>query len=113
MVVEAHVHVLRSAAEVAPGVETQVGHASWPWLAEPAACLPDLVEVGHDGKTPYERCKGKRRRLPGLTFAKEVCWKRKHARGRSSQQADVHVHRASGSGVTVAPMFVQSVVARM
>lgn len=30
-------------------------------------------EVGHDGKTLNERCKGKRGRLPVLTFARRCC----------------------------------------
>ena len=35
------------------------------------------AEVGHDGRTPYERLKGKKARLPGMEFGEAVMWKRR------------------------------------
>ena len=39
------------------------------------------AEVGADGKTGYERCKGRRARLPGMQFGEAVLWKRKREGG--------------------------------
>ena len=35
------------------------------------------AEVGRDGKTPYERLKGKKAKLQGLEFGEQVLWKRR------------------------------------
>jgi hypothetical protein len=59
------------------GVQLQMGHAVWPWLIEYAAFLLNRGEVGHDGRTAYERIKGKHGKLPGATFAEKILWKRR------------------------------------
>ena len=37
--------------------------------------------VGRDGKTAYERLKGKSAKVQGMTFAEEILWKRKREGG--------------------------------
>ena len=41
--------------------------------------------MGHDGKTPYERCKAKRGKLPGLAFAEKILWRRRPVGGNLSK----------------------------
>ena len=45
------------------------------YMPEYAAYLLNRLEVGKDGKTPYERCKGKRARVLGLEFGEKVLYK--------------------------------------
>ena len=39
------------------------------------------ADVGADGKTGYERCKGRRARLAGMEFGEAVLWKRRREEG--------------------------------
>jgi hypothetical protein len=39
-----------------------------------AALVLNRYEVGKDGKTPYERCKGKKATTMGLEFGEAVLW---------------------------------------
>lgn len=48
-----------------------------PWLIEYASFLLNRFEVGHDGKTSWERCKGKRAKTLGIEFGEAVLWRRK------------------------------------
>jgi hypothetical protein len=48
---------------------------------EYAAVLPNRFEVGADGKTNYERNKGKRCSTLGIEFGEAVMWRRKHIGG--------------------------------
>ena len=41
------------------GVKIDATHSIWPWIAEHAGFLLTRFEVGRDGKTAYERLKGK------------------------------------------------------
>ena len=51
-------------------------HSIWPWIAEHAAFLLTRFEVGHDGKTPYERLKGKTANVKVMMFAEGI-WRKK------------------------------------
>ena len=75
--VQGMVRVLRSALEEKLGVKVDGGHSVWPWLVEYAAFLLNRGEVGHDGKTAYERCKAKRGKMPGLELGEKVLWRRR------------------------------------
>eukprot|EP00974_Lingulodinium_polyedra_P088317 8562742-Lingulodinium_polyedra.AAC.1 len=66
-----------SALEERWGVKIGVRHAVLPWLIEYAAFLINRFEVGKDGKTSYERCKGKRAKTLGIEFGEAVLWRRK------------------------------------
>ena len=52
-----------------------------PWIVEYAAHLLNRFEVGHDGKTAYERSKGKTAKSMGIELGEAVLWKRKPAGG--------------------------------
>ena len=49
-------------------VELPVKHAVVPWMVEYAALLLNRFEVVHDGRTAYERLKGKRAKCLGVDF---------------------------------------------
>ena len=51
----------------------ETAHSIWPWLVEYASFLINRGEVGHDGKTPYERCKAKRGKLMAWLSVKRFC----------------------------------------
>ena len=50
-------------------------HDLTPWLIEYVAVLLNRGQVGADGKTSYERLKGKRANLPGLQFGERIPWR--------------------------------------
>ena len=79
--VQVQVRVLRSAVEEKWGVKLETVHSIGPWLVEYASFLINRGEVGHDGKTPYERCKAKRGKLPGLAFGEKILWRRRPVGG--------------------------------
>ena len=79
--VQGMVRTLRSAVEERLGVKLAVGHVVWPWLVEFTAWLLTRAEVGHDGRTTYERIKGKSAKLPWIEFGEGVLWKRKREGG--------------------------------
>ena len=79
--VQGMVRTLRSAVEGRWGIRLEVDHAVWPWLVEYAGYLLTRCEVSHDGKTPYERLKGKRARLQGMEFGEGILWKRRREGG--------------------------------
>ena len=54
-------------------------------MAEYAALLLNRFEVGHDGRTAYERNKGTRANMFGVEFAEAVLWKKKAAGGEKAK----------------------------
>ena len=82
------------------GVKFETAHSIWPWLVEYASFLINRCEVGHDGKTPYERCKAKRGKLPGLAFGEKYSVEKTPSRWKF-EQVDVslgrrHISRSEG-----------------
>ena len=73
--VQGMIRTMRSALEDKWGVRVEVGHAVWSWLVEYAGWLITRCQVGRDGKTAYERVKGKRAKIQGLEFGEGVFWK--------------------------------------
>ena len=73
--------VLLDALESRCGVEIEYGHPILCYIIEYAAFLINRFEVGHDGRTPYERCKGKKAKTMGIEFGEAVLWKRKAVGG--------------------------------
>ena len=63
------------------GVEIPALHPIIPWMIEYAALLINRFEVGKDGKTNFERCKGKKAKTLGIEFGEAVLWKRKPTGG--------------------------------
>jgi hypothetical protein len=72
---------MRSALEERIGVKLGVDDAIWPWIVEYASYLLNRMEVSHDGKTSYERNKGKKARVLGIEFGEAVLWKRRPVGG--------------------------------
>ena len=54
------------------GVRLGAEHVVWPWLVEMVGWLVSRAEVGADGKTGYERSKGKIAKIPGMEFGEAV-----------------------------------------
>ena len=79
--VEGQVRVLKVALEERWKVKVPAASAVIPWLMEYAAYLLNRFEVGHDGKTAYERCKGKAARCSGIEFGEAVLWRKKRVGG--------------------------------
>ena len=86
--VEQQIRTMRSALETRWGVKLDGRHPIFAWMAENAAVLINRFLVGRDGKTAYERSKGKKSKMMGLEFGERVHWKRKVAdAGREQRQA--------------------------
>ena len=79
--VEGQVRVMKSGLEDKWGLKIEAKHAMIPWIMEYASHLLNRFEVGHDGKTAYERCKGKRAKIMGIEFGEGVLWRRKPVGG--------------------------------
>ena len=54
------------------------------WLCDYTGYMMNRMEVARDGKTPYERVKGKTAEVVGLEFGARVMWK--HPPGRSMEK---------------------------
>ena len=79
--VQGVIRTMRSALEEKWGVSIGIDHAVWSWLVEYAGWLITRCEVGKDGRTPYERMKGKKGRIQGMEFGEGVWWKRRREGG--------------------------------
>ena len=79
--VQGMIRTMRSALEEKWGVKLEAEHRVWPWLVEYAAYMLTRAEVGADGKTAYERSRGKMAKLPGVEFGEGVMWKRRREGG--------------------------------
>ena len=79
--VEQQVRVLKSAVEGRWGVKLETRHPVIPLVTEHAAVLLNRFEVGHDGKTAYERNKGKKAKVLGMEFGEAILWKRRPVGG--------------------------------
>jgi hypothetical protein len=77
----AQMRVMRSALEDRLEILLGSKHAAWAWMAEYGGYLLNRQEVGHDGKTSYERNKGKKGKVSGIEFFEGVLWKRKPSGG--------------------------------
>lgn len=62
-------------------VEIPIEHPMVSYIVEYAAVLLNKFEVGADGKTSYERCKGKRANTLGIKIGEAVMWRRKRIGG--------------------------------
>ena len=66
--VEAQIKTMRLALESRYKCKIRADHCIMPWLVHHAAMMYNICQIGDDGKTPYERRKGKRfnRELPEI-----------------------------------------------
>ena len=79
--VEQQTRVLKSGLEERWGVKIPTRHSVMPWLVEYAGLLLNRFEVSRDGKTSFERSKGKPAKTLGLEFGESVLWKRRPVGG--------------------------------
>ena len=79
--IEGQLRVLKLALERRWMAEIPVHHLVLAWAVEYASFLLNRFEVGHDGKTAYERLKGKRATTLAIEFGEKVLWKASHQGG--------------------------------
>ena len=72
---EGQIRTLKSDLESRIGAKIPSSHDIVPWLVEYAAVLLNRGQLGADGRTAYERLKGKKASLPGLQFGERILWK--------------------------------------
>jgi hypothetical protein len=73
--VEQVLRTMKSALDERMGVKIDIKHPINTWLCEFAGYMMNRMEVASDGKTPYERIKGKKAEVLGLEFGEKVLWK--------------------------------------
>ena len=52
-------------------------HPVMAWIVEYAGYLLNRFEVSRDGKTAYERSKGKKAKSLGIEFGEAILWKKR------------------------------------
>ena len=83
--IEMQMRVMRMALARRWEIEIPGERAIMAWMAEYAAVLLNRFEVGVDGKTAYERNKGKKANMLGMEFGEMVMFKRKPAAGHAAK----------------------------
>ena len=78
--VEQSLRTMKSALDERMGVKVDVRHPVLTWLCDFVGFMMNRFEVASDGKTPYERIKGKEAQVLGLEFGEKVMYK--HAPGK-------------------------------
>ena len=73
--VEGLIRTLLSACQERLGTRIMVEEKIVIFMAEYAAYLINRLEVGKDGKTAYERCRGKRATVMAIEFGEKLLWK--------------------------------------
>ena len=73
---EGQIRVLKDALETRWGIRIGDEQKILSWIVEYAAVLVNRYEVGHDGKTPYERLRGKTSRMLGVEFGERLMFRR-------------------------------------
>ena len=73
--VEQCLRTLKSSLDERMGLKIDVLHPVLTWLCKFVGYMMNRMEVASDGKTPYERVKGKRSEVMGLEFCEKVLWK--------------------------------------
>jgi hypothetical protein len=79
--VQQQARVMKDALEHKAKVIVGARHPLMPWIVEYAGHLLNRFEVSQDGKTAYERLKGKSARTLGIEFGESVLWKRRPVGG--------------------------------
>ena len=75
--VQRHVRVLLDALEARWKRTIGTDECILAWLVEWAAHSLNRLEIGNDGRTSYERCKGKQAKHPGIEIGEAILWRRK------------------------------------
>lgn len=82
--VEEYLRTLKSALDARMLVCIDARHPVLTWLVDHASFLLNRLEVAADGKTAYERMKGKKAEVLGLEFGEKVMWK--HPKGQKMEK---------------------------
>jgi hypothetical protein len=90
--VQGQVRIIRLALERRYGVSIPAEHPLMAWAVEFAAVVLNRMEIGHDGKTAYQRLKGKRCNMPGIEFAEGVLWKSDNRSGALGKLSSAWKH---------------------
>ena len=80
--VEYQIRCMKSALDERLGISINAGSNILPWLIEYASVLLNRYMVGKDGKTAYERLKGKASKMLGFEFGETVNFRRMAPPGR-------------------------------
>ena len=72
---EEYLRTLKSALDARMEVRIDTRHPILTWLCDYASYLMNRLEVAADGRTAYERSKGKKATVQGLEFGEKVMWK--------------------------------------
>ena len=80
--VESRVRCMKSALDERIGGDLSAKSNVLPWMVEFASVLINRYLVGRDGKTAYERAKGKSSKMLGFEFAERVHFRRAPTPGR-------------------------------
>ena len=83
--VEGQIRVMKDALEFRIKESVPGNHSVMAWLVEYAGVLINRYEVGHDGKTPYERLKGKKSKMLGLEFGEKVHYRMQAIGGKMAK----------------------------
>jgi len=73
--IEGQIRVMKLALEGRLGMKVDAEANVVAFMADYAAYLVNRLEVGKDGKTAYERVKGKSATVLGLEFGEKLMWK--------------------------------------
>ena len=82
--VEQCLRTMKSSLDERMGVKIDVQHPVITWMCEFVGYMMNRMEVAADGKTPYERVKGKKGEVLGLEFGERVMWK--HHPGKTMEK---------------------------
>ena len=82
------VRTLKSMVESKSGMKITSEHAIFPWLVEWVGQLMMRFSVGTDGKSPYERIRGRRLIKPTVAFGESVVYMPPHSNHRANPNVD-------------------------
>ena len=87
--VSGQIRIMLDALEARLGQAVRgTGAGALAWLVEYASVLWDRYAVSADGKTSYERLRGKKPRMLGLEFGEKVHWRHAVATGQCNNNLD-------------------------
>ena len=72
--IEGQIRVMKSALEGRMGKKVDVEKKTITFMAEYAGYLVNRLEVGKDGKTAFERSRGKKANVMGVEFREKLLW---------------------------------------
>ena len=104
--VEGQIRVIKNALEERLKIKIPGTHCILSWMVEFSGVLVNRYEVGKDGRTPYERSRGKKSKLLGLEFGEKLNFRRTRAPGRMAKleclwEDGIFLGYRSGSGETI------------